>query len=491
MNLNIKFLNFLTKKCQFGLKLWQTNYMTTSANLLKLHERGILSGLLPGDKSPELLKMLTSSRQTIYCGFDPTADSLHVGNLLPLIVLLHCQRAGHQSIAVIGGATVQIGDPSGKMRDRPVIPIETIENNIEGIRKNIQTIFENHSKYITTSNECNNNRSRKKPLSQIQILDNRNWYKERNVIEFLCSEGRHFRLGNMLSRTSVQTRLNSNEGISLTEFMYQVFQAYDWYYLYKNYGCSIQVGGNDQTGNIVSGFEFVSKLTKTNLFGLTTPLITTTAGDKLGKTAGNAIWLSNDKTSSFDLYQFFYRIADDDVENYLKLFTFLPDDEIFQMMSKHRNSPEKRHSQKRLAEEVVKLAHGEDGLKSALMCTEALYNSSIEKLSRLTRDETRTIFSGAVMNKIYFEPGTKIIDLVMKSKCFDNINDATRIIKAGGVQVNSVKVVEPEYVLIPGQHILPNNLTIIKIGKKNYYIVDWLGTGFDNSPEEQRARDKL
>lgn len=293
---------------------------------------------------------MDKSPQCIYAGFDPTADSLHIGNLLVLMNLLHWQRGGHQVIALVGGATGLIGDPSHRTNERDQLDQDIINSNIAGIRKNIETIFENHEKYFYKEESF--------PLKPVTIVNNIDWYNNVNVIDFVRSVGRHFRMGTMLIKSSVESRLKSDSGMSFTEFTYQIFQAYDWLCLFKKYNCRFQVGGSDQLGNIVAGHELISRASKKDVFGLTLPLITSEGGKKFGKSLGNAVWLSPKKSSSFQLYQFFIRTTDADVENYLKLFTFLSLNYIKQLMIEHQAKPDLRKAQKILAENVTLLVHG-------------------------------------------------------------------------------------------------------------------------------------
>ncbi|CAH2278282.1 tyrosine--tRNA ligase, mitochondrial [Pelobates cultripes] len=323
--------------------------------LAAVARRGLFQELFPPE-GPGLPDLLLSGPQTVYCGFDPTADSLHVGNLLAVLGLLHFHRAGHHAIALIGGATAQIGDPSGRSLEREPLNPETLESNVRGVRDSLNRVFENYQ--VLHGGHA-------KPGATFNVLDNASWYRNRQPIEFLSSVGRHFRMGTMLSRHSVQSRLKTPEGMSLTEFLYQMFQAYDFYHLHQQHGCKIQLGGNDQLGNLMSGHEFIHKVTGEDVFGIMLPLITNTTGDKLGKSAGNAVWLNRERTSPFDFYQFFVRQKDSSVERFLKLFTFLPLEEIEKIMEQHVKEPEKRVPQKRLAAEVTKLVHGKEGLESA------------------------------------------------------------------------------------------------------------------------------
>ncbi|CAH2278281.1 tyrosine--tRNA ligase, mitochondrial [Pelobates cultripes] len=368
--------------------------------LAAVARRGLFQELFPPE-GPGLPDLLLSGPQTVYCGFDPTADSLHVGNLLAVLGLLHFHRAGHHAIALIGGATAQIGDPSGRSLEREPLNPETLESNVRGVRDSLNRVFENYQ--VLHGGHA-------KPGATFNVLDNASWYRNRQPIEFLSSVGRHFRMGTMLSRHSVQSRLKTPEGMSLTEFLYQMFQAYDFYHLHQQHGCKIQLGGNDQLGNLMSGHEFIHKVTGEDVFGIMLPLITNTTGDKLGKSAGNAVWLNRERTSPFDFYQFFVRQKDSSVERFLKLFTFLPLEEIEKIMEQHVKEPEKRVPQKRLAAEVTKLVHGKEGLESAKRCTHALYHSRIDALEAMSDQELQELFQEAPFTESLFEPGTRVLD---------------------------------------------------------------------------------
>lgn len=294
--------------------------------------------------------MVNKSPQCAYAGFDPSADSLHVGNLLVLMNLLHWQRGGHQVIALVGGATGIVGDPSHRTSERIAMENALVQKNVEGIQQDIITIFNNHSKHFWKDNLH--------PLKPVMIVNNIDWYKDFKVLDFIKNVGTHFRMGTMLIKTSVQTRLESSTGMSFAEFTYQILQAYDWLCLLKNHNCRFQIGGSDQLGNIVAGHELISRTMKKDVFGFTLPLITAEGGKKFGKSLGNAVWLSQKKSSSFQLYQFFIRTSDSDVEKYLKLFTFLPLKQISHIVEEHEKEPELRKAQQILAENVTLLVHG-------------------------------------------------------------------------------------------------------------------------------------
>ncbi|KAG2469391.1 SYYM protein, partial [Polypterus senegalus] len=378
--------------------------------LSSLHKRGLIKDAFPDASSRLLLpELLQSVPQTVYCGFDPTADSLHIGNLLAVLGLLHFRDAGHNVIALIGGATAQIGDPSGKQTERDRISEEVVARNSEGIRECLHRIFDNHDNLYL---QC------VKSPGAVTVLNNNSWYRGRGVVEFLAAVGRHFRMGTLLSRHSVQSRLKSSEGMSLTEFCYQVFQAFDFYYLNQNHGCKIQLGGTDQLGNIMSGYELI--------------------------------------------------------HNYLKLFTFLSLPEIEHIVEMHKKEPEKRGAQKRLAAEVTKLIHGKDGLESAKRCTNALYHSSLEALEAMSDQELQELFGEAPFCEIFLEPGTTVLDMCRKVNAIPEGPRGYHMVTEGGVWINHSRATNPDQILIRGQHILQNSLSLIRIGKRNFYIVKWL-----------------
>ncbi|CAJ1056203.1 tyrosine--tRNA ligase%2C mitochondrial [Xyrichtys novacula] len=434
--------------------------------LFSLNKRGILKESFPENAAQDQLpQLLRSDTQTVYCGFDPTADSLHVGNLLAIIGLLHFRNAGHHVLAVLGGATAQIGDPSGKTTERERLSSETAEENTRSIRESLQRIFTNHELYFHDGS---------KKLGTYTVVNNLSWYKDWRVVDFLSKAGRHFRMGTMLSRHSVQSRLKSPDGMSLTEFTYQVFQAYDFHHLNQVYGCKIQLGGTDQLGNLMSGHDYIHKVSGEEVYGLTIPLVTSSVGDKLGKTAGNAVWLNRDKTSPFELYQFFLRQPDASVERFLKLFTFMPLAEIESLMEQQRQDPSKRLAHKRLAAEVTKLVHGKEGLESAKRCTKALYHSSVEALEEMSDEELQELFKEAAFHELLLEPGTTVIDACRKVNAIPEGPKGYRMVSEGAVWINHKQTENPEQVLIPKLHILANGLTLLRVGKRNFCIIKWL-----------------
>ncbi|XP_066174865.1 tyrosine--tRNA ligase, mitochondrial [Sylvia atricapilla] len=432
-------------------------------------ERGLFQEVFPAQSAEEQLPALLQPGRpplAAYCGFDPTADSLHVGHLLPVMALLHFQRAGHDVIAVVGGATARLGDPSGRERAREPLPAGRVRAHARALRAGLERLFGNHRELFWEPGAGR--------LGRAALLDNARWLGREPLLRFLGGAGGRLRMGTLLSRQSCQARLRSAEGMSLAEFLYPALQAYDFLHLHQRHGCRIQLGGHDQMGNIMSGYELVTKMTGTDVFGITVPLITSTTGDKLGKTAGNAVWLNRDKTSPFELYQFFVRQQDNVVEKYLKLFTFLPLEEIAHIMEMHAKEPEKWGPQKRLAAEVTKLVHGREGLESAKRCTKALYYSSVEALEEMSDQELQELFRQATSAELMLEPGMTVLDLCRKANAIPDGPSGYRKITDGGVSINGNRVTNPETVLILGQHILKNGVSLLRVGKKNYYIIKWL-----------------
>ncbi|CAG9094317.1 unnamed protein product [Plutella xylostella] len=436
-----------------------------SKNILKLSERGMYQDLFPNTSAAEIKEILEKSPQCVYAGFDPTANSLHVGNLLVIINLIHWQRAGHNVVALLGGATGHIGDPSGRSSDRIALQKDILQENIKSIKKNLETVFENHEKYLLPEN--------KGPLKPVRIVNNEDWYRKVDSIRFVSEIGRNFRMGTMLLKHSVQTRINSEVGMSFTEFAYQIFQAYDWLHLLKEYDCRFQIGGSDQMGNISAGHELISRVAKKEVYGLTLPLVTTEEGDKFGKSAGNALWLDPEKTSPYSLYQYFVRTKDSDVERLLKLFTFHTLGEVKDIMTRHQQAPEKRIAQNSLAEQLILLVHGNEGLQRARKATSALFSKDVTSLTSLSPLELEQVFSGAPVVRVLLQPGTTVLDLAMKANCFGSQTDAMRIINAGGFYINHQKMKNIDEVITESAHILPNLISLLRVGKKHYYIVKW------------------
>ncbi|XP_060829750.1 tyrosine--tRNA ligase, mitochondrial [Bombus pascuorum] len=454
---NILRLRSITKS--FNIRQYSAKYILDAEN------RQLYEDIFPDICVNDIKKLWRSPPQCIYAGFDPTADSLHIGNLLVLINLLHWQRCGHQVIILLGGATGLIGDPSFRKTERVEMEHFILKENIECIRNDIKNIIRNHAIYF-----CRNHQH----LTPIKILNNIEWYEDMNLLSFIKDIGKYFRMGTMLGRASVRSRLESASGMSFTEFTYPLFQAYDWLHLYRKYNCLFQVGGQDQMGNIVSGYDLITKYTKDQVYGLTLPLVTAQGGQKFGKSTGNAVWLSPTKSSSFQLYQYFIRVEDADVEKFLHFFTFLSVHKIKQIVEEHFKRPELRHAQKILAEKVTILVHGEEGLLAAKRASAVLYDNSIDSLAKMQVNDLVQILDGATIVELLSEPGINAYDLAMKANCFKTDHDARRIIAAGGFYINYQKITNSAELIVPGIHILSNNISLLRVGKKTYHVVRWL-----------------
>lgn len=450
-----------------------------------LRSRGLVQTVFPDAKVTRLTEQLSSKQGLFYAGFDPTADSLHVGNLTVLMLALNAVKAGHKFIGLIGDSTASIGDPSGRSSERPILSSDEIEANSFGISADINRIFANYRKYFCKTSADHY----EEPI----ILNNSSWYKSKNVISFISDIGREMRMGDLLSRSSIKSRLESPAGLSFCEFAYQVLQAYDWYHLYTTYNCTYQLGGSDQVGNITSGYFLINKLReelhqphdkskKEYLFGLLCPLLTDDLGRKFGKSSGSPVWLSPVKMTPFEFYQYFIRVEDNQVGKLLKFFTFIDDQQIDHIMNRFLEKPASRYAQERLATEVTLLVHGSDGLESAQRVTKALYKFDVGALGSLSIDEVKSVFSEDLLTTLPLpgltgEEGDQVeyslVDLAMKVSAFPNLSTAGRIIRAGGFHVNGEKITDPTVLFDVEKHILPNDLTLLRVGKKRYFIVRW------------------
>ncbi|CAF1010865.1 unnamed protein product [Rotaria sp. Silwood1] len=439
-----------------------------SSDIFKLQERGFFCDNL-AETDDNLRKLISTKKQTIYCGFDPTAKSLHIGNLVGLIGLLHWQRAGHQPIALLGSATVLIGDPSGRLHERKQsLTNEDIVLNTENIERLIRLIFQNHEKYFW--------KDQQKKLLPLTIVNNLSFYENMNTITFVSTYGPHFRMNQLLSRKVIKTRIEtSHDGLGYNEFSYQLYQAYDWYCLFKQYGCRFQLGGVDQIGNMRTGHDFISRMTnfEEDSYGVTVPLITNESGEKLGKSVGNALWLDENLSTPYECYQHFRNTSDTKVEEYLKIFTFLSLNEIQQLMEIHRTKPHEYAAQIKLAKQITLLVHGEKGLESAIRSTQAMFAQNIDLLHNLTEKEIDGLSVSVPTIQMSLNPELTLLDVCMAAKCFSNKLVALKVINDGGVYVNHKKLANPHAVLVFGIHILPNKITVLRVGKKNYYMIRW------------------
>jgi len=395
-----------------------------------------------------LKKLLAEESVKLYCGFDPTADSLHIGHLLPILILRRFQLAGHQPIALVGGATGLIGDPSGKKAERTLNAKETVENWVESIKGQLSRFLDFDSK--------------ENPAT---MANNYDWTGKMDVITFLRDVGKNFGLNYMLAKDTVQSRLET--GISFTEFSYMILQSLDFLKLYETENCRLQIGGSDQWGNITAGLELIRKThEEAKAFGLTVPLVTKADGTKFGKTEGNAVWLDPEKTTPYEFYQFWINTDDRDVVNYLKYFTFLSHEEIEELAKATAEQPEKRLAQKALAEDVTKLVHGEAALKQAIRISKALFSGNIKELNGA---EIEQGFKD-VPSFTNTEAETNLVDLLVAAKISPSKRQAREDIQNGAIYINGDRVTDVGYMLGDSDKI-EGKFTIIRRGKKKYYLI--------------------
>lgn len=413
-----------------------------------LKERGFIDAL-----TSEEVRQLTEKPIRIYCGFDPTADSLHLGNLVAMMGLAWFQRFGHTPVAIVGGATGMIGDPAGKSTARQLLDEKSIENNLIGIKKNLETILDFQH-----------------PTAKPIILNNFDWYKNYSFIQFLRDIGSLFRIGPMLAKDSVRLRLQSEEGMSFTEFSYQILQGYDFLHLYQNYGVAVQIGGSDQWGNITSGTELIRRILGKAAYGITFPLLTRSDGQKFGKSEKGAIWLSPEKLSSYEFYQYLVRVDDADVIKLMRMLTFMDMEEI-RTYEKQMEEPNytPRTAQKRLAEELTRLVHGENGLQTALRVTEGIAPGSEATLDATILENLSGDMPNCLLksNQVLH---AKLIDLLVEIGLQSSKGEARRLIRNGGVYINNEKI-EDENCIIEDKFLIENRLMLIAAGKKNKILI--------------------
>jgi tyrosyl-tRNA synthetase len=420
-------------------------------------------GLVHQVSSPELAAKMRSERFTAYAGFDPTAESLGVGNLVPLMQLVRLQRMGHRPIALLGGGTGLIGDPSGKQEERSLQTLERVHEHVAGIRRQIEHFLDLDG-----------------PNGAL-VVDNADWLCRLNLVEFLRDIGKHFSVNQMMVRDSVRTRLESREqGLSYTEFTYMLLQAYDYLALFDEHDCRLQLGGSDQWGNIVSGADLVRRLRGAEVYALTVPLIQKSDGTKFGKTAEGNVWLSAERTSPYQFYQFWLNADDQDVIRYLNIFTLLPVDQIGELRRATEAQPEQRAAQRVLAEEVTRLVHGPDALERAQRATEVLFRKDAD-FRELSAQELGEAFHGAPTSSLSRrELGTDAAKLVVLASdeqvgLYPSRGRARKDLPQGGLSVNNVSVRDPEYTLSE-QDLLAGGYIILRKGKKHYHVLRVDGT---------------
>lgn len=416
----------------------------------ELRLRGMIHDVIPGTE-----ELLESGKTAGYIGFDPTAASLHIGSLVQIILLMHLQKHGHRAIALVGGATGMIGDPSGKSEERNFLSEEAIQHNVDGIKAQL-------AKFLNFEGE-----------NAAEIVNNADWFGKMGFLEFLREAGKLITVNYMMAKDSVQKRLET--GLSFTEFSYQLVQGYDFFHLYKNKGCKLQMGGSDQWGNIVAGTEFIRRKVSGEAFAFTCPLITKADGSKFGKSEQGNVWLDANLTSPYHFYQFWLNVADADAVRYIKIFTFLPLDEIAELEKQHAEAPHLRTLQKALADYVTTMVHSKEDLDQAIEASEMLFGKgTTESLARLPENVFKAVFEGVpqfTVSKADLEAGINIVDLLaVNTEIFTSKGEAKKMVQAGGVSINKNKVEALEHPVNTAQ-LLNNRYLLVQKGKKNYYLV--------------------
>lgn len=422
----------------------------------ELRWRGMLHNIMPGTE-----ELLEKEQVTAYVGFDPTADSLHIGHLCGIMILRHFQRAGHKPLALVGGATGMIGDPSGKSAERNLLNEETLRHNQECIKKQL-------SKFLDFESDAPN---------KAELVNNYDWMKDFTFLDFARTIGKHITVNYMMAKDSVQKRLNgeARDGLSFTEFTYQLLQGYDFLYLYEHKNCKLQMGGSDQWGNITTGSELIRRTNGGEVFALTCPLITKADGTKFGKTEGGNVWLDPNYTSPYKFYQFWMNVSDEDACRYIKIFTSLEHDEIDSLIAQHKEAPHLRILQKRLAEEVTVLVHSREDYEAAVEASGILFgNATSDSLKKLDEATLLSVFEGVPQFEFSREDlkeGVKAVDLLTeKAAVFASKGEMRKMVQGGGVSLNKEKLTAFDQ-LVTEDNLLDGKYLLIQRGKKNYYLL--------------------
>ena len=421
----------------------------------ELRWRGLLHDIMP-ETEAHLLEHATAG----YIGFDPTADSLHIGSLVQILILKHFQNAGHKPIALVGGATGMVGDPSGKSAERNLLDEASLLKNIEGVKSQLSRFLD----FDTTAD------------NPAELVNNFDWMKDISLIDFVRDTGKHITVNYMMAKDSVKKRLSSEskEGMSFTEFTYQLFQGYDFYHLYKEKDCKLQMGGSDQWGNITTGTELIRRKAQGKAYAITVPLVTKADGTKFGKTEGGNVWLDAKRTSPYKFYQYWLNSSDEDAEKYIKIFTFLDKDAVEALVAEHREAPHLRLLQKKIGEEVTVMTHGQEAFDNAIKASQILFGKSTsEDLKSLDEQTFLDIFEGvpqATISKEDIDNGLDMIGALAAKTGFLNSNgEARRALKVNAISVNKEKVTDS--FMITSSDIIADSYVLLQRGKKNYFLL--------------------
>jgi tyrosyl-tRNA synthetase len=414
----------------------------------------MIQDIMPGTE-----EQLNKEMTTAYVGFDPTADSLHIGSLVPILLLVHLQKAGHKPIALVGGATGMVGDPSGKSEERNMLGLDELEKNIAGVKKQLEQFLDF---------------SLEKP-NAAELLNNYDWFKNISFLDFIRDAGKHITVNYMMAKDSVKKRLEGENGMSFTEFTYQLVQGYDFYWLHQHKNCKLQMGGSDQWGNIVTGTELIRRKNGGEAFAFTCPLIKKSDGGKFGKTEKGNIWLDPSKTTPFQFYQFWLNATDVDAETWIKIFTFLDEPFIQSIIEEHRQNPSARVLQKKLAEELTRFVHGQAELDKAIETTQKLFSGNTVSATELSVDDLQNmegiVKSSYEMAKL--ETGADILSFLTENQIFESKGAARKMIQNGGVSLNRTKISDVS-LMLDKSLLLHDRFILVQVGKKNYFLVECL-----------------
>lgn len=417
----------------------------------ELRWRGMLQDIMPGTE-----EQLNKEMTTAYIGFDPTADSLHIGSLVPILLLVHLQRSGHKPIALVGGATGMVGDPSGKSEERNLLDEDTLNRNVAGVKAQLE-------KFLDFNPSLSN---------AAEMANNYDWFKNIRFIDFLRDTGKHITINYMMAKDSVKKRIDGEVGLSYTEFAYQLMQGYDFYWLYTHKNCKLQMGGSDQWGNIITGTELVRRKAGGEAFAFTCPLITKADGGKFGKTESGNVWLDTNRTTPYQFYQFWLNATDADAEKWIKIFTFLPKENIESILSEQRKDEGLRLLQKKLAEEITCFVHGKEEYEKAVETTQKLFANQNATADSLTMEDLEgmegIIKFNYAADKI--NAGIDIISFLTETGIFSSKGEARKMVQGGGISINSRKIDTLLFVIDPSL-LLHDKYILVQKGKKHYYLV--------------------
>lgn len=507
-----RYKSTIAKKEDFAPQLQSPGFKIDTSKLIKEADEPLIQylqkrGLVASITNDDLIKLSDSTTLTLYSGADPTARSLHLGNLLPLLIMLHYNIRGHNIVGLVGGATGKVGDPSGRLTERSQIKEDVQMSNTERIKQQLNGFLHTGKKFVASvgfpiKQQQNVVEETKEVKGQIQVKNNHDWWKDVTLLDFLSNFGRFIRVNSMLARDSVKGRLESKAGIGFNEFTYQVLQAYDFWHLFKHHNVTVQVGGNDQWGNITAGIDLISKIKVSHLeaikqlpkkeqeklkatvrllnkpvFGLTVPLLTTSSGQKFGKSAGNAVFIDSQATPAFEMYNFFMKTTDDDIAKLLKIFTVIPLLQIDNIVTTHMQNPSLRHGQRILADQVVSLIHGRDASYQASVIASILYPLPEEPYpTNLKTEEVLRIFQNAGLLKSIERSevqGERVSTLLHKVAGISK-TEARNLVKSGGVYIgyDRLKVDPSDSLLLSDELMLDSKLVFLRAGKSKYYVVE-------------------